>query len=165
LDLEVARGEIFGFLGPNGAGKTTTIRLLLDLIRPTRGRASVLGLDAQSQSLEVRRHCGYLPGDLKLPEHRTARSFLSYLGHLRGGVPGSAVEALAAGVVTAAWMLDGLGQAVDALDPWRPLSPYYQALGPLRNGAPWGHWALLVVLTVIVLALAAWGLERRDLEQ
>jgi ABC-2 type transport system ATP-binding protein len=45
LDLEVRRGEVYGFLGPNGAGKTTTIRLLLDLIRPTAGRASVLGVD------------------------------------------------------------------------------------------------------------------------
>ena len=54
LNLEVKSGEIFGFLGPNGAGQTTTIRLPLDLIRPTRGTATVLGLDAKADSLEVR---------------------------------------------------------------------------------------------------------------
>ena len=53
LDLEVAAGQVFGFLGPNGAGKTTTIRLLLDLQRPTRGRASVLGHDAQRDAVEI----------------------------------------------------------------------------------------------------------------
>ena len=57
LDLEVQAGEIFGYLGPNGAGKTTTIRMLLDLIRPSSGKATVLGLDAQADSLKVRRSC------------------------------------------------------------------------------------------------------------
>ena len=66
LDLEVERGEVFGFLGPNGAGKTTTIRLLLDLIRPTGGKALVLGLDTRRESLEVRRRTSYLPGELRL---------------------------------------------------------------------------------------------------
>jgi len=66
LDLQVEQGEIFGFLGPNGAGKSTTIRLLLDLIRPTAGRAEILGLDCQRQSQQVRDLCGYLPGDLRL---------------------------------------------------------------------------------------------------
>jgi ABC-2 type transport system ATP-binding protein len=66
LSLRVEQGEIFGFLGPNGAGKTTTIRLLLDLIRPTAGRACILGMDCQRQSREVRARCGYLPGDLRL---------------------------------------------------------------------------------------------------
>ena len=66
LDLEVRSGEIFGFIGPNGAGKTTTIRLLLDLLHPTRGRAQVLGLDSHRQSVEVRRSVGYLPGEFGL---------------------------------------------------------------------------------------------------
>jgi ABC-2 type transport system ATP-binding protein len=86
LDLEVRPGEVFGFLGPNGAGKTTTIRLLLDFLRPTRGRAEVLGLDAQRDSVEIRRRVGYLPGDLSLYVRLTARELLSYLGDLRGGV-------------------------------------------------------------------------------
>lgn len=81
LDLRVEQGEVFGFLGPNGAGKSTTIRLLLDLIRPTAGRASVLGFDCQAQSLEVRARLGYLPGDLRLypglTGHQTVELFAS----------------------------------------------------------------------------------------
>ena len=55
LDLEVRQGEVFGFLGPNGAGKTTTIRLLLNLLQPTSGGATVLGRDVAAESLAVRR--------------------------------------------------------------------------------------------------------------
>ena len=95
LQLEVRAGEIFGYLGSNGAGKTTTIRCLLDLIRPTRGRATVLGLDSHTDSVEVRRRTGYLPGDLRLYPHLTARQLLGYLGRLRGGVPVQRVEELA----------------------------------------------------------------------
>jgi ABC-type multidrug transport system ATPase subunit len=61
LDLRVRRGEVFGFIGPNGAGKTTTIRLLMDLIRPDRGTATVLGMDAHRDRLAVKRRVGYLP--------------------------------------------------------------------------------------------------------
>ena len=60
LDLEVQKGEVFGFLGPNGAGKTTTIRTILDEIRPTAGTASILGMDSRGQSVEIRRHIGYV---------------------------------------------------------------------------------------------------------
>jgi ABC-2 type transport system ATP-binding protein len=95
LDLRVERGEVFGYLGPNGAGKTTTIRLLLDLIRPTRGRAEIAGLDVTRRSLDVRRVTGYLPGELKPPPRSTALGFLSHLGRLRGGVDRSAVDELA----------------------------------------------------------------------
>lgn len=75
--------------------------------------------------------------------------------------------AIAAGVVVLAWLLDGLGQAVAVLEPWRPLSPYYQALGqnPLRNGAPWGGWVILALATVAVTVIGAIGLERRDVRQ
>jgi ABC-2 type transport system ATP-binding protein len=95
LDFEIPVGEVFGFLGPNGAGKTTTIRLLLDLIRPTRGTARILGRDSQRESVEVRRLTGYLPGELKPPPRRTGIDFLSYLGRLRGGVDRVEIDALA----------------------------------------------------------------------
>ncbi|HST40737.1 MAG TPA: ABC transporter ATP-binding protein, partial [Conexibacter sp.] len=84
VDLEVRRGEVFGFIGPNGAGKTTTIRLLLDLIRPTRGNVRVLGLDARRDGVAVRRRVGYLPGELALYEDLTAAEQLHYLAALRG---------------------------------------------------------------------------------
>jgi ABC-2 type transport system ATP-binding protein len=95
LDLEVRTGEVYGFLGPNGAGKTTTIRLLLDLIRPTRGRATVLGLDPVTNGVELRRRVGYLAGDFVVDGRQTARELLTYLGHLRGGVGPARIEELA----------------------------------------------------------------------
>jgi len=85
LQLTVEQGDIFGFLGPNGAGKTTTIRLLLDFIRPSSGRAEVLGHDTQTESLAVRRRVGYVPGDVSLYESMTGEALLELLIHLRGG--------------------------------------------------------------------------------
>ena len=64
LSLKVAAGEIFGFLGANGAGKTTTIRILLDLLRPTRGTAAIFGHDCQRATLRARAMVGYLPSEL-----------------------------------------------------------------------------------------------------
>lgn len=84
LNLEVRKGEIFGFLGPNGAGKTTTIRCLLDLIRPSAGSLRVLGLDPQAQPVAVRARTGYLPGDLRLDENLTVERALRLLNRLRG---------------------------------------------------------------------------------
>ena len=86
IDLTVPRGEVFGFLGPNGAGKTTAIRILMDLIRPSAGRAEVLGFDAQRDTLEVRRRCGYLPGDLELYNSLTVDACLDLVASLRGDV-------------------------------------------------------------------------------
>jgi ABC-2 type transport system ATP-binding protein len=85
LDLEVHTGEVFGFLGPNGAGKSTTIRVMLDLIRPTTGSATVLGLDSTTDSLAIRSRVGYLPGELELYEAMTVTEALDYLTELRGG--------------------------------------------------------------------------------
>ena len=82
LSLDVARGEVFGFLGANGAGKTTTIRLLLDLLRPTRGRALVLGIDCHRDSLHARLQMGYLPGELPIYRDLTAAGYLQYLARL-----------------------------------------------------------------------------------
>ena len=62
----VARGEVFGLLGPNGAGKTTLLRLLLGFLRPTRGTATVDGLDCYRESVAVHRRLAYLPGDARL---------------------------------------------------------------------------------------------------
>jgi ABC-2 type transport system ATP-binding protein len=95
LDLEVGPGEIFGFLGPNGAGKSTTIRLLLDLIRPTSGSARVLGLDTRTESVEIRRRIGFLPGDLALYPKLNGRAVLDYLAQLRGGVDPRVRDSLA----------------------------------------------------------------------
>ena len=86
LSLEVAPGEVFGFLGANGAGKTTTIRLLLDLLRPSRGSAAILGFDVQRQSLEVRRRIGYLPGEMPFYPELTGAGYLRYLAAL-GAAP------------------------------------------------------------------------------
>jgi ABC-2 type transport system ATP-binding protein len=85
VDLEVRRGEVFGFLGPNGAGKTTTIRCLLDLIRPSGGTVRVLGLDPQSEPVAVRARVGYLPGELHLEDNLSAEGALRFFNRLRGG--------------------------------------------------------------------------------
>src|SRR5262245_20401596 len=85
VDLEVHRSEIFGFLGPNGSGKTTTIRCLLDLMRPSGGTVRVLGLDPQAEPVAVRARVGYLPGELRLDDNRTADAVLRFFNHLRGG--------------------------------------------------------------------------------
>lgn len=84
IDLQVRRGEIFGFLGPNGAGKTTTIRCLLDLIRPDGGTVRVLGLDPQADPVAVRARSGYLPGELQLDPNMTVADALRYFNALRG---------------------------------------------------------------------------------
>lgn len=95
LDLEVRNGEVFGFLGPNGAGKTTAIRTLLDEIRPSEGRAWILGLDSHRDAVEIRRHVGYLPGDLSMYPNLTGRDTLRFFANLRGGVDWTYVEQLA----------------------------------------------------------------------
>jgi ABC-2 type transport system ATP-binding protein len=95
LSLDVPRGVVFGFLGPNGAGKSTTIRVLLDLIRPTSGRATVLGLDSRKDSVEIHRRVGYLPGELSLYPRLTARKLFEYFGNLRGARDRARAESLA----------------------------------------------------------------------
>ena len=92
LDLTIRRGEVFGYLGPNGAGKTTTVRLLLDFLRPTAGRAVVLG--GSGADPEVRRRIGYLPGDLRLDPDYTGADVIELFGRLRGGVDRPWVDVL-----------------------------------------------------------------------
>ena len=84
LSFTVEPGEVVGFLGPNGAGKTTTIRVLLDLIRPTRGRVEVLGANPRRGSVAVRRRVGYVAGDLALYNRLTGRQLLQFVAALRG---------------------------------------------------------------------------------
>ena len=84
LELEVAKGEVMGYLGPNGAGKTTTIRLLLGLIMPTSGRATIFGMDAQKQKVEVHKRVAYIPGEATLWPSLTGEETLHLLGKVHG---------------------------------------------------------------------------------
>ncbi len=86
VDLEVGQGEIFGFLGPNGAGKTTTIRTMLDLIKPTGGRALVFGIESTVDPVSIHRRIGYIPGEFALYDRLTGKQTLEYFANLRGGV-------------------------------------------------------------------------------
>jgi ABC-2 type transport system ATP-binding protein len=92
LNLEVDEGEVFGYLGPNGAGKTTTIRTLMGMIHPTRGSASIFGLDCQKQSVEVKKQVGYVPGELPNFGGLRGSEIVAYMAGLRGGVDERAVE-------------------------------------------------------------------------
>ncbi|MFW5911801.1 MAG: ATP-binding cassette domain-containing protein [Halolamina sp.] len=78
LDLTVPEGEVFGFLGPNGAGKSTTINLLLDFVRPTEGRVSVLGMDPQADSVAVRERTGVLPEGFSVYDRLTGREHIEF---------------------------------------------------------------------------------------
>jgi ABC-2 type transport system ATP-binding protein len=82
LDLTVETGQVFGFLGLNGAGKTTTIRLLLDLLRPSAGRAAILGHDCQADGINARALVGYMPGEPGFYRDMTGRQGLGVLARL-----------------------------------------------------------------------------------
>jgi ABC-2 type transport system ATP-binding protein len=81
--LAVQPGEIFGLLGPNGAGKTTLLRLLLGFIRPSAGSARVAGCDSVHDSLGVRRHTAYLPGEARLFRRMNGHGVLDFFADLR----------------------------------------------------------------------------------
>ncbi len=85
LDLSVAPGEVLGYLGPNGAGKTTTLRLLLGLLRPTAGQASIFGVDATRDPVAAHRRLAYVPGEANLWPRLTGAQTLDYLARLHGG--------------------------------------------------------------------------------
>ena len=84
VNIDVKRGELFGFLGPNGAGKTTTIRCMLDMIRPQSGSIRVLGIDPQKNPKAVHAQVGYLPGELNIEANMRVKSALRYFIELRG---------------------------------------------------------------------------------
>ncbi|UZG59631.1 ABC transporter ATP-binding protein [Rhodococcus opacus] len=92
LDLDVHRGEVFGYLGPNGSGKSTTIRMLFDFIRPSAGTYTVLGGSGADPA--IRRRLGYIPGELRFDPRHTTADLIAFYGRLRGGVDTTYVDAL-----------------------------------------------------------------------
>jgi ABC-2 type transport system ATP-binding protein len=92
LDLQVHQNSIFGFLGPNGAGKTTTIKLLLGLIRPSAGSATIFGMDSVNQSVDIRARVGYLPQEPHFYEHLTARQTLRFVARFFFKGPKKSIE-------------------------------------------------------------------------
>jgi len=108
VTFRVERGQIVGFLGPNGAGKTTTMRILTGYMPPTRGRARIAGYDTVLESLEARRHIGYLPETVPLYPEMRVRDYLSFMAELRG-VPNRKAA------VERAMALTGLEDRADAL--------------------------------------------------
>jgi ABC-2 type transport system ATP-binding protein len=83
INLSITKGEVFGFLGPNGSGKTTTIRILLDFIRASSGRARLFGMDAHADSTQIKSRIGYLPGEYGMYKEMRADKYLQFLGSLR----------------------------------------------------------------------------------
>jgi ABC-2 type transport system ATP-binding protein len=95
LDLAISRESVFGYLGPNGAGKTTTIKLLMAMIRPSRGSARIFGLDCQKDAVAVKRRVGHLPAELPQFGGLRGSEVVAYLAGLRGGVDRQRVKSLA----------------------------------------------------------------------
>ena len=94
VTFDIQEGEVFGFLGPNGAGKTTTMRTLMGLLHANSGRAKIGGLDCWTQSTEVKKLVGYLPGEFTFDPGLRGAQIIEYLGHLRGGVDQTYVRSL-----------------------------------------------------------------------
>jgi ABC-2 type transport system ATP-binding protein len=94
VTFDIQEGEVFGFLGPNGAGKTTTMRTLMGLLRANSGSATIGGLDCWTQSTEVKKLVGYLPGEFTFDPGLRGAQIIEYLGHLRGGVDQAYVRSL-----------------------------------------------------------------------
>lgn len=82
LSLSINEGEIYGFLGSNGAGKTTTIRMLVNLIFPTKGSARIFGKDVVKKHLDICKDIGYIPSSVRPHKYMTGEEFLDYMGHL-----------------------------------------------------------------------------------
>ena len=84
VTFEVKQGEVFGFLGPNGAGKSTTIRHLMGFIKPLKGTATINGFDCWKEADQVKKHVGYLPGEIAFPEEMTAYDFIRLIAGMKG---------------------------------------------------------------------------------
>jgi ABC-2 type transport system ATP-binding protein len=96
LDLAVERGTVFGFLGPNGAGKTTTIRMLMGILIPSGGRATIEGFDCQRERVEVARRVGYVPDTPIFYDFLRGREILEFVGEMHGLARGAARHRAAA---------------------------------------------------------------------
>jgi ABC-2 type transport system ATP-binding protein len=84
VNLRVAAGQFFGFLGPNGAGKSTTIKMLTGLLAPTAGRIEILGLDLETNSIDVKRQIGVVPEGMALFGRLTGAEYLNFVGRMYG---------------------------------------------------------------------------------
>ena len=94
VTFAIQEGEVFGFLGPNGAGKTTTMRVLMGLLRPSSGSATIGGLDCWKASTQIKQLVGYLPGEFSFDPGLRGAQIIEYLAHLRGGVDQTYLRAL-----------------------------------------------------------------------
>ncbi|QNO14202.1 ABC transporter ATP-binding protein [Alkalicella caledoniensis] len=84
INLEVKKGEVYGFIGPNGAGKTTTIRVLLGILKATEGKATIFGKDAWKEAVEIHKRIAYVPGDVNLWPNLTGGEVIDLFVKLRG---------------------------------------------------------------------------------
>jgi ABC-2 type transport system ATP-binding protein len=114
IEFRVRKGEIVGFLGPNGAGKTTTMKILTGFQSPTAGSAHVHGFDCVAESLEVRRHIGYLPEAAPVYGDMLVRDYLDFIGRVRGLADAERARAIAR-VADECDLADRLGQRVGTL--------------------------------------------------
>ena len=95
LNVTVEPGTVFGLIGPNGAGKTTTLRMLLDVIRPTSGTATVLGQSPREGGPALRRRIGFVPGELRLEGRVRGRALLEHFAEISGPVAPGVIDGLA----------------------------------------------------------------------
>ncbi|MGE7908779.1 ATP-binding cassette domain-containing protein [Lysinibacillus xylanilyticus] len=84
VDLQIEKGEVFGFLGPNGAGKSTTIRHLMGFLKPTEGQCFIRGLDCRQSTAEIQKFVGYLPGEIAFIDKMTGQQFIKFIAQMRG---------------------------------------------------------------------------------
>jgi gliding motility-associated transport system ATP-binding protein len=115
ISFDVRRGEVLGFLGPNGAGKTTTMKILTSFLAPTSGRAEVAGHDVYHESVEVRRHIGYLPEDTPLYKDMTVLEYLDFISDVRGIPRGEERQRRLKKVVEQCGIEDRLGAIIGEL--------------------------------------------------